>query len=107
MSGGVTRTRRSWLFAAGLSLWRVGGAVPAVAAEPAEPNEPEPAEPAAFLAMGQQQDVGALPPADSGPVFVGIELALPTQGNVASVDPQTYLYYMEISYLSIIMCKYF
>ncbi len=70
--------------------------MPAVAAEPAEPNEPEPAEPAAFLAMGQQQDVVALPPADSGPVFVGIELALPTQGNVASVDPQTYLYYMEI-----------
>ncbi|MBM40486.1 MAG: outer membrane protein assembly factor BamA [Acidobacteria bacterium] len=90
MSGGVTRTWRSRLFAAGVLIFLAGGSVAA------EPNEPEKAKPEAFLAMGQPQDVEALPPADSGPVFVGIELALPTQGNVASVDPQTYLYYMEI-----------
>ena len=37
-----------------------------------------------------------LPPAGSPPLFTTIELRFPTQGNVASVEFQTYLYYMEI-----------
>ena len=38
----------------------------------------------------------ALPPPDSPTLFTTVQMCFPTQGNVASVDPQTYLYYMEI-----------
>ncbi|MEE2793166.1 MAG: hypothetical protein VX453_16145, partial [Acidobacteriota bacterium] len=49
------------------------------------------------VVVGEQpQAPTALPPAGSAPVFTTIELRFPTQGNVASVEFQTYLYYMEI-----------
>ncbi|MEE2638393.1 MAG: outer membrane protein assembly factor BamA [Acidobacteriota bacterium] len=49
------------------------------------------------MSVGEQaQSQTPLPPIDSPMVFEGIQLAFPTQGNVATVDGQTYLYYMEI-----------
>ena len=36
------------------------------------------------------------PPEDSPPLLRNVQLTFPTQGNVSSVDPQTYLYHMEI-----------
>ncbi len=42
-----------------------------------------------------QQAQEALPPPDSPTLFHNIELSFPTQGNVASVEFNTYLYYME------------
>ena len=47
------------------------------------------------IVVGQPAQT-ALPPPDSPTLFTTIELRFPTQGNVASVDGQTYLYYMEI-----------
>ena len=47
-------------------------------------------------ASGGQFQVPVLPPPDSPTLFTTIELRFPTQGNVASVEGQTYLYYMEI-----------
>ena len=43
----------------------------------------------------QPQPPVALPPPDSPTLFRSIQLSLPTQGNVSSVEGQTYLYYME------------
>ena len=49
------------------------------------------------VVVGEQpQSPPALPPAGSPPLFTTIELRFPTQDNVASVEFQTYLYYMEI-----------
>lgn len=45
-------------------------------------------------AAGQGQPA-PLPPPDSPTLFTTIQLLFPTQGNVASVEGQTYLYYME------------
>jgi outer membrane protein insertion porin family len=42
------------------------------------------------------QPPAALPPANSGPVVWQIVPCFETQGNVTLVDPQTYLYYMQI-----------
>lgn len=36
-----------------------------------------------------------MPPADSGPVFRNLQLSFPTQGEVPTVELETYLYYME------------
>ena len=66
-------------------VWVCVGLVP-VFAEAAE------AEP---MVIGEQAQA-ALPPPDSPTLFTGIELRFPTQGNVPSVETQTYLYYMEI-----------
>ena len=53
-------------------------------------------------AAGEQpQSQTTLPPAGSPPLFTTIELRFPTQGNVASVEFQTYLYYMEIDDTSV------
>ena len=38
-----------------------------------------------------------LPPAGSGPVLYQIGALFPAQGNASTVEPQTYLYYMELS----------
>ena len=38
-----------------------------------------------------------LPPAGSGPVLYRSASCFPAQGNVSTVEPQTYLYYMELS----------
>ncbi|MDA1092761.1 MAG: outer membrane protein assembly factor BamA [Acidobacteria bacterium] len=50
----------------------------------AEPAEQQPAAPVALL-----------PPADSPPIFRNLELRFPTQGEVPTVELDTYLYYME------------
>ncbi len=53
-------------------------------------------------ASGEQFQVPVLPPPDSPTLFTTVELRFPTQGNVASVEGQTYLYYMEIdAYVSL------
>ena len=46
--------------------------------------------------LGQQAPEAALPPPDSPPLLNLVELRFPTQGNVPTVEMQTYLYYMEI-----------
>jgi outer membrane protein insertion porin family len=38
-----------------------------------------------------------LPPAGSGPVLYQIGICFPAQGNASTVEPQTYLYYMELA----------
>ena len=50
---------------------------------------------AAAGAVGQAQSVN-LPPEGSPPLLRNVELLFPTQGNVASVEPLSYLYYMEV-----------
>ena len=51
------------------------------------------AEPGGEEAQAPQTN---LPPADSPPLVQNIELRFPAQGNVSSVDGNTYLYYMEL-----------
>ncbi len=46
--------------------------------------------------LGQQAPEAALPPPDSPTLLNLVELRFPTQGNVPTVEMQTYLYYMEI-----------
>ena len=69
----------------------LGAPAPAVSAEPGN-GEP--------VVVGQQPAqepvVEAMPPVGSGPIFRIVELMAPTQGNVLSVDGQTYLFYLEI-----------
>jgi len=73
-----------------LAVGLVVALIPAVAAAGAEPLVvPSP------MVIGEQGQ-SALPPADSPPLFTTIELRFPNQGNISSVDGQTYLYYMEI-----------
>ena len=47
-------------------------------------------------AAGGQFQPPPLPPPDSPMLFTTVQLLFPTQGNVSSVEGQTYLYYMEI-----------
>ena len=83
MRSAVIQTRL-WLAAGSLGV-ACAGLVP-VAAE---------AGPVEALVIGEQEQA-ALPPPDSPPLFTTIELRFPNQGNVSSVEGQTYLYYMEI-----------
>ena len=83
MRSAVIRTR--FRVAAGLVAMACAGLVPAAAE----------AGPAEGTVIGAQQPA-ALPPADSPTLFTTVELRFPTQGNVSSVEGQTYLYYMEI-----------
>ena len=54
------------------------------------------------VAAGGQFQPAPLPPPDSPTLFTTLELRFPTQGNVSSVEGQTYLYYMEIDdYISL------
>ncbi len=77
---------QTWLrLAVGLLAVACAGLAP-VAAE---------AGPAEAIVIGEQAQA-ALPPPDSPPLFTTVELRFPNQGNVSSVDGQTYLYYMEI-----------
>ena len=66
----------------------------AVSAWPAAAEAPR--GPAAVEAAAAQFRPSPLPPAGSPELLRTVELAFPTQGNVSSVDAQTYLYYMEI-----------
>ena len=57
----------------------------------------EAAEPGvAPKAAGQVQAPSPLPPGGSPPLLRNVEVRFPTQGNISSVDYQTYLYYMEV-----------
>ena len=47
-------------------------------------------------AAGGQFQPAPLPPPDSPTLFTTIQILAPTQGNVLSVEGETYLYYMEI-----------
>ena len=47
-------------------------------------------------AVAQAQAPSQLPPDGSPPLLRNVQVLFPTQGNVSSVDAQTYLYYMEI-----------
>ena len=73
------------LWSAGLVAWVCAGLVPGSA----RAGEAEP------LVVGEQAQT-ALPPPDSPTLFTSVELRFPNQGNVSSVEGQTYLYYMEI-----------
>ena len=76
---------------ASLFVWLLAGvpAWPALAAESAA-GAPE----AAAAQPGRQPP--PLPPEDSPPLLRTVQVAFPTQGNVSGIDPQTYLYYMEV-----------
>jgi outer membrane protein insertion porin family len=67
----------------------VGPMVPSAAAQDAPRN------PTAACGVPLQPPV-ALPPANSAPIVWQIVPCFETQGNVTLVDPQTYLYYMQI-----------
>ena len=45
----------------------------------------------------QAQASSLLPPEGSPPLLRTVQVLFPTQGNISSVDPQTYLYYMEVA----------
>jgi outer membrane protein insertion porin family len=64
---------------------------PAAAAQ-SELAPPTPAPcPADSMNAGQVM----MPPAGSGPVYRNLQLTFPTQGDVSSIEPATYLYYIQ------------
>jgi outer membrane protein insertion porin family len=88
--------------------------VPAPAAQgaPVSPGAPAPATPAAPAIQGGSPSTAAdvvtfcgqrvpppasLPPAGSGPVVYLVGPCFAAQGNTSIVEPQTYLYYMQIT----------
>ena len=81
------------------------GASVAAAQVPPTPQDPAPARvdtalaaPAPAMICGVP--IGPpvnLPPAGSGPVIYLIAPCFPTQGNVSTIEPNTYLYYMELA----------
>ena len=77
-----------------LFVWLLAGlsALPALAAEA---GAGAPAAPEAAAAQPGRQPP-PLPPEDSPPLLRTVQVAFPTQGNVSGIDPQTYLYYMEV-----------
>ena len=85
MTNAIRASLFVWLLAVVLAL-------PALAAEAAAgaPAAPE----AAAAQPGRQPP--PLPPEDSPPLLRTVQVAFPTQGNVSGIDPQTYLYYMEV-----------
>ena len=70
---------------------------PAIAhAQPADATAtPRPAQPLT-VCRHPIPEPAALPPGGSGPVVYLLELCFDTQGNVSSVDPQSYLYYVQL-----------
>ena len=85
----MTRVTRASLY-----VWLLAGALvwtaPAAASPAGEAAAPE----AAAAQPGRQPP--PLPPEDSPPLLRTVQVAFPTQGNVSGIDPQTYLYYMEV-----------
>ncbi len=71
-----------------------GPMVPAAAAQD-QPRADAPRNPATACGIPLQPPA-ALPPANSAPVVWQIVPCFDKQGNVTLVDPQTYLYYMQI-----------
>ena len=80
----------------------LGGYASGVSAQtPASQQAPSPA---ASASQGTPTICGVpvpapanLPPAGSGPVLYQIGVCFPAQGNAYTVEPQTYLYYMELA----------
>ncbi len=71
--------------------------VMARAQAPAPPAAEQPAAPAAGTVCGQPiPPPRALPPANSGPVVYLLAPCFEAQGNVYLVEPQTYLYYIQL-----------
>ena len=77
-----------------------------VAPAPITPAAPATAAPSGLTSKGTlsvcggHQEVSApstLPPAGSDPVIYTAVVCFPRQGNVSLVEPQTYLYYMQVS----------
>ena len=77
-------------------VWLLAGALacPALAAA-AAPSAGAAAAPEASAAQPGRQPP-PLPPEDSPELLRTVQVAFPNQGNVSSIDPQTYLYYMEV-----------
>ena len=75
-------------------LLAAGLAWPALAAGAAPPSGAA-AAPEASAAQPRRQPP-PLPPEDSPELLRTVQVAFPNQGNVSSIDPQTYLYYMEV-----------
>jgi outer membrane protein insertion porin family len=76
-----------------------------VAPAPIAPTTPATAAPSTLTSKGTLSVCGghqevpppsALPPAGSGPVVYTAVVCFPRQGNVSLVEPQTYLYYMQV-----------
>ena len=77
-----------------LFVWLLAGAL-ALPVFAAEAPAGAPAAPEASAAQPGRQPP-PLPPEDSPPLLRTVQVAFPTQGNVSGIDPQTYLYYMEV-----------
>ena len=76
-----------------------------VAPAPITPAAPAPAAPSGLTSKGTLSVCGGhqevpppstLPPAGSDPVIYTAVVCFPRQGNVSLVEPQTYLYYMQV-----------
>jgi len=82
-----------WLFAgAAVSL-----AASSVAAQPPANQAPAEQLPPATV-CGQQPRPLAQPPAGSGPVVLYIAPCFEAQGNASVIEPQTYLYYIQLKF---------
>src|SRR5687768_16782964 len=84
------------------ALLVVGGASPVVAQTPpaAAPTTQAPSTAASDMATFCGQRIpppASLPPAGSGPVVYLVGPCFAAQGNTSLVEPQTYLYYMQIT----------
>src|SRR5262245_47790179 len=64
------------------------------AAAPAQPGEQLPS----VTVCGQQARPAAQPPADSGPIILFIAPCFLAQGNASVIEPQTYLYYIQLKF---------
>jgi outer membrane protein insertion porin family len=73
----------------------LGGGAPAAWAQAASPAAPAPQEVPTICGVPVPAPAN-LPPAGSGPVLYLLAPCFPAQGNVSSVEPQTYLYYMQL-----------
>jgi outer membrane protein insertion porin family len=74
-------------------------ALAVLAAAPLRAQAPPPSQPAGGPAQICGNDVpppAALPPADSGPVVYQIALCFDAQGGTSVIDPETYLYYIQL-----------
>ena len=86
------------LTACGSSAFAQTPPSPPVASPPGPSGTPAPASPGLPTICGATVPLPAtLPPAGSGPVLWLIAPCFPSQGNAYTVEPQTYLYYIELA----------
>lgn len=81
-----------------LMSWPMAGAPDAAAAlatPVAAQDELAPPTPAPCAADTPNAGKIMMPPSGSGPVLRNIQLSFPKQGNVSSIEPATYLYYIQ------------